>query len=249
MERTISVEEKIRRAEEIYARRRQEENRPIAKVNVNNKKDIKLLRKMIIQILVCVAIYLIVYTINNNQYIFSEDFIKRVNEILSKDTNFIEIYNKVEETVKLYLKGSKDNENNSFENGILESEENSNDDGNDKTNENQNEANKEESEKENEANTDKNNEEIKEADNLSSEEIDIINVKNTTSFIKPIEGKISSGYGKREPTTTTVPKNHTGTDIAANFGTVIKSSTDGEVVMSSEEGDYRKAFKNSNWRS
>ena len=46
-----------------------------------------------------------------------------------------------------------------------------------------------------------------------------------------------------------MPKNHTGTDIAANLGTKIVASTDGEVVLSSEEGDYRKTFKNSNRRS
>ena len=47
----------------------------------------------------------------------------------------------------------------------------------------------------------------------------------------------------REPTTSTVPKNHTGTDIAANTGTKIVSATDGEVVLASEEGDYGKHIK------
>ena len=47
MERVMSVEERIRRAEEIYEKRRQGETRPITKVSVNNiqKKDIKLLKK------------------------------------------------------------------------------------------------------------------------------------------------------------------------------------------------------------
>ena len=40
-----------------------------------------------------------------------------------------------------------------------------------------------------------------------------------------------------------MPKNHTGTDIAANLGTKIISATDGEVVLSSEEGDYGKHLK------
>ncbi len=46
MERTLSVEEKIRRAEEIYERRHSGEVRPTATLNVNNdgKKDIKLLK-------------------------------------------------------------------------------------------------------------------------------------------------------------------------------------------------------------
>ena len=51
MERVMSVEERIRRAEAIYEKRKQGENRPITKVSINNqKKDVKLLKKMIIQI-------------------------------------------------------------------------------------------------------------------------------------------------------------------------------------------------------
>ena len=46
-----------------------------------------------------------------------------------------------------------------------------------------------------------------------------------------------------------MPKNHTGTDIAANMGTKIIAATDGEVVLASEEGDYRKTFKNTDRRS
>ena len=98
MEKIMTVEEKIRRAEEIYARRKQGTSKPVATVNVNSekdKKDIKLLKKMIIQILVCVALYLIIYTIQNNKYVFSEDFTNKANEILSYDTNFFELYNNV----------------------------------------------------------------------------------------------------------------------------------------------------------
>ena len=94
MERTLSVEEKIRRAEEIYERRHSGEVRPTATLNVNNdgKKDIKLLKKLILQIVACLLIYLIVYTVQNNNYIFSDDFINKAKEILSYDTNFMQIY-------------------------------------------------------------------------------------------------------------------------------------------------------------
>ena len=79
--------------------------------------------------------------------------------------------------------------------------------------------------------------------NLSQDELDIQNVKNTTGFIKPVNGVVSSKYGQRDTATGNVPKNHTGTDIAANLGTKIISATDGEVVLSSEEGDYGKHLK------
>ena len=78
---------------------------------------------------------------------------------------------------------------------------------------------------------------------LSQAEQDIQNVKNTTTFIKPVEGTISSTYGRRETATGSVPKDHTGTDIAAPLGTKIKSATDGEIVLVSEEGDYGKHIK------
>ena len=77
----------------------------------------------------------------------------------------------------------------------------------------------------------------------SQEEIDVENIKNNVNFILPIEGKISSTFGWRNPTTASVPKYHTGLDIAANTGTVIKSATNGTVIMASSEGDYGKHYK------
>jgi len=236
MERVLSVEEKIRRAEEIYERRKQGNAKQIATVNVSDKKrDIKLLKKMIIQILICMSIYLIIYVIQNNSYVFSEDFIKKVNEIISYDTNFYEIY----ENIKNYIVGFTNKENESIppNESIGGAEENIDD-----------QESKVDIPEINIDDTDQVEEQVQETQ-ISQEEQDIINIKNTTSFIKPVEGIISSKYGQRETEIKTVPKNHTGTDIAANIGTKIISSTDGEVVLVSEEGDYRKAYKNSNRRS
>lgn len=243
MERAISVEEKIRRAEERYERRKQGETRPVAKVTVNDKKDIKLLRKMIIQILVCVVIYLTVYTIYNNQYVFSKDFINKVNEILSYDTNFMQLYMDGKNVLQQFI---KDNEEVAPEDSIGGSEESLIENETNNEQNNTEEAQEEQVTQENgeKTNEDSNNE--INVQNLSQEEQDIINIKNTTTFIKPIEGIISSKFGQRESATGSVPKNHTGTDIAADTGTKIKSATEGEVVLCSEEGDYRKALKNSN---
>lgn len=229
MERTMSVEEKIRRAEEIYERRRQGNVRPIATVSVSDKKDVKLLKKMIIQILICVSIYSIIYVVQNGNYIFSEEFIKQANSVLSYDVNFGEMYSNIKNQMTGFINSIQNN--NSQNEGIGGAEENVT----------QNETQNQETQ-----NTEESQEQS--TQNLSQEEQDIMNIKNTASFIKPIEGTISSKYGQREEATGSVPKNHTGTDIAANVGTKIISSTDGEVVLSSEEGDYRKTFKNSNRR-
>lgn len=228
MERTISVEEKIKRAEEIYERRRQGNTRTVATVNVNKKRDIKLLKKMIIQMLICVSIYLIIYVINNQDFPFSRDFINKANEVLSYDTNFIEIY----ENIKNQIMGTVNQNNNQSENN--DSSQNAI-------------GGAEEDINEEPHNTEEQNKEGKEGEQktqeIAEQEKDITNIKNTTTFIKPLEGIISSKYGQREQATGSVPKNHTGVDIAADTGTKIKSATDGEVVLSSEEGDYGKHLK------
>ncbi len=233
MERTMTVEERIRRAEEIYERRKRNEGLTVIhdekdRKEKNEKKDIKLLKKMLIQLLVCICIYLVIYTIQNKQYIFSEDFINKVNEIISYDIDFRKVY----EDTKNYIMGifSKENEGEnqneeSNETNIVEDTEINNGIGG-AVEENVDEP-----------------QQAEETQSLSQEEQDILNVKNTTSFIKPVEGTISSIYGYRETATGNVPKDHTGTDIAAVTGTKIKSATDGQVVLVSEEGDYGKHIK------
>lgn len=264
MERMMSVEEKIRRAEEIYARRQEVNTRPYATVKVNEeKKDIKLLKKMIIQIIVCVIIYFGIYVIQNNNYFFSEDFIQQAKNILSYDIDFAKLYNNAKQGI-LTLKGNlegltKNNEQQTdtnatdIENNKENNKENNIETENDNTDYQNNNAiggaiegqeqnqNSQEQIQNNQEEI-QNNQEQTQAE-ISQEEQDILQIKNTTNFIKPVEGAISSKYGTREPTTSTVPKNHTGTDIAANTGTKILSATDGEVVLASEEGDYGKHLK------
>lgn len=230
MERTMSVEEKIRRAEEIYERRKQGNAKPIATVSVREKKDIKLLKKMIIQILVCVSIYLVIYTIQNSNYVFSEEFLKKVNEILSYDTNFSQIYENIKNQIINWIPKQEENK----QEGIGGAEET--------TQQIEIQNNQEQSiEEQNQETQEETTQDAQQP--LSPEEKDIQNTKNTASFIKPVQGTISSQFGKRENATGSVPKNHTGTDIAANTGTKIISATDGEVVLASEEGDFGKHLK------
>ena len=111
MERTMSVEDKIRRAEEIYAKRQEGTKRKTTTVslNDNSRKDIKLLKKMIIQILISLLIYLVIYVIQNNNYIFSEDFLKKSNEILSYDINFSEMYQNIKINIEKGIGNIKNN--------------------------------------------------------------------------------------------------------------------------------------------
>ena len=186
MERTMSVEEKIRRAEEIYAKKQEGKEGNTARVGIyqkNTKRDIKLLKKMIIQIIVCLA-------------------------------NFIELYENVKNKIMEVINNKENETQNQTEN-----EENIGGEAEQTENVNQVEQ------------------------DLSQIEADIQTAKNTTSFIKPIEGTISSRYGLRNPTTSSVPKNHTGIDIAAQIGTKIKAATAGEVVLNSTEGDYGNHLK------
>ena len=247
MERTMSVEDKIKRAEEIYAKRQEGTQRKTATVSLNNddnKKDIKLLKKMVIQIILSLLIYGIIYIIQNNNYIFSEEFLKKADEILSYDMNFSQMYQYIKSNIEKETLNIKNNlQKNDNQQGITNLENNAqneteqgaiggaNEQETNTTDVNSNQNNQEEN------NSQENTQE------LSQEEKDINNIKATTTFIKPIEGTISSKYGQREPTTATVPKNHTGVDIAANMGTKIKSATSGEVVIASEEGDYGKHLK------
>lgn len=247
MERTMSVEDKIKRAEEIYAKRQEGTQRKTATVslnNDNNKKDIKLLKKMVIQIILSLIIYGIIYIIQNNNYIFSEEFLKKANEILSYDMNFSQMYQDIKNNIEKETQNIKNNlQKNNNQQGIINIENNiqneteqgaiggANEQETNTTDVNSNQNNPEE------------NNSQESTQELSQEEKDINNIKATTTFIKPIEGTISSKYGQREPTTATVPKNHTGVDIATNMGTKIKSATSGEVVIASEEGDYGKHLK------
>lgn len=245
----MSVEDKIRRAEEIYNRRRENTTKyNTAKVNVNSKKDFKLFKKMVWQIIICLLIYSTFYFCIMNNYVFSEDLKNKVNEILSYDINFEEIYSNLYNTYNNIF-GEKQNPNTNNEN--VDSKNNAQDykeDNSIETTEQQDTASIEEVSQEQsiggavEENDTTNQENV----NLSQEEQDVIDVKNALSFIVPVEGYVSSTYGIRNPTTSTVPKNHTGLDIAAASGTVIKSATDGVVTLASSEGDYGNHLKIAN---
>lgn len=240
----MSVEEKIRRAEEIYNRRNG--NSYTYRYDPRKKKKQGLMSKMIKQIMICFIIYACFYAGSNKEYFLSEEFHAQVEELASKNEIVESVYNLIKEYWNKYFKSHENSEQDKND-----TEQTQNDENNDKAEEkNENQANPENdiSSLENEtvnidANIGGSIEELEKNTEKTQEEIDAEEIKNTISFIAPITGTISSTFGWRTPTTATVPKYHTGLDIAATTGTVIKSATDGKIILASSQGDYGKHYK------
>ena len=254
MDRTMSVEDKIRRAEEIYYRRRNQEitARENTQRHAKPKKNIKLFKKMIKQIIICLIIYGIFYLIINNNYIFSDDFTQKAREILSQDINFSQIYSVISNKINEIFKTQNSNEQ--IENNSDENKEENSTQQEEMTKEElqNNEENiggaeelptTQEQKVENAGATEIETTQTEETPVLSQMEQDANYIKSTISFIKPVNGAISSMFGWRNPTTASVPKNHTGTDIAAITGTKIVSATDGTVILKSSKGDFGNHLK------
>ena len=85
-----------------------------------------------------------------------------------------------------------------------------------------------------------------EASSVSQMDEDALYIKSNFSFIKPLEGPVTSRFGLRNPTTATVPKYHTGIDIGVPEGTVIISAMEGTVELVSSIGDYGNHIKITN---
>lgn len=218
MERVLSTEERIRRAEEVYRNKGSVGHEPIKSIP---KYKNKLIKKMIIQIIVCLSIYSIFYFFGHTENLFSKDMIAKAKEIMAYDINFDELYKNFMNWIdsnNLFVKNSENQITNTMNNEV--------------TNEiDLNEI------LNNTASIGGATGEVEES-NLSQMEIDANEIKNKYNLIKPLVGNITSRFGYREPTTVTVPKNHTGIDIAANTGTVIYAALDGVVKIASSEGDY-----------
>lgn len=220
----MSVEEKIRRAEEIYNRRNGKNYTYSYKSN--EKKGPSIVNRMIKQIVMCCIIYSMFYVVTNKEYFLSSEFKCQVENIASKNEILNNMYNKANGYIEKYIDKEEKEETDKKENENVSHEDSS-------------------------INTNlENNEEniggaVDEAiiERKTQEQKDVDYIKESLSFIKPLDGRISSTFGWRTPTTVTVPKYHTGIDLAASTGTIIKSATDGEIILASSEGDYGNHYK------
>lgn len=76
----------------------------------------------------------------------------------------------------------------------------------------------------------------------SQMEIDAEYIKQNYNLIIPVNGKITSGFGNREPTEI-ISAFHQGIDISAVQGTPICASLEGTVIAASYAGDYGNHIK------
>lgn len=284
MEKTMSPEDRIKRAEEIYYRRRSDNSSiRMSSSQVKDgkeKRQISLYKKVIIQVLVCILIYLVFSLIKDANYIFSEEVLSKTKQFLNTDINFEVITGQVGQFFKDnqdkldFLGGwlKEDNkQNEQTENGIDENQENSNKQSNSQTNNIQNNeqqnTQQNNEQKDNQSGnvtneiqnntTSKNNtttntqvgiggaseSEVVAASSSSDSskktqmQIDAEYIKKNFSLVLPVKAKVTSRYGKREPTKI-VSENHYGIDIGVNTGTTIVAAMEGKVSVVSNEGDY-----------
>ena len=247
MEKVLSAEEKIRRAEEIYARRKNQNYRnTTATVNVSgNNRDFKLFKKMIIQVLICLLIYFIYYLIQTTNYVFSASTLNKTKEILDYDIDVKGIYTEIKNNF-LNDNSNKDNQENS---NIVENEEDTQKTNIEESNNievKNDEITQEETNTENVSNKEEN--KIEENTEQIVNETETITIAqeilNNYSIIKPVEGGfISSEFGTREEEGDIVTSYHNGIDIGVVVGTDVVSATDGEVILSTESSSYGKYIK------
>lgn len=236
MERVLSQDERIRRAEELYARRKMQANcRTSATVNVEDVNTNKITKKMLRQFIICVIIYISFYTIKNIPNLVPQEVMYKISDVLEYDINIQEVY----ENFNSYINSKSQEQNNeglieetlavSDSEGIIEESVN---------NINQESIKPAQAVEETQV--------IEESSSLSQMEIDAQYIKANCSIIKPLEGEITSRFGMRNPTVPTVPKYHTGIDIARVVGTVIISAIEGNVELVSSHGDYGNHIKITN---
>lgn len=243
MERVLSQDERIRRAEEIYARRKmQTQARSSATVNVEGNSEQKLTKKLIIQFMVCLSLYGAFFAMKNLPNIVSPEVMYKITDILEYDININELSKNINSFINKEAEKPENKENEFVEETLSAT------DSPEQPTENLTTEREKTTQTEETTVTEVTEETTAQVDisTLSPMEVNALFVKTNYSLIKPLEGEITSRFGHREPTIPTVPKNHTGIDIAEDIGKVIVASMEGDVTLVSSEGDYGNHIKITN---
>lgn len=236
MERIISEEDRIRRAEEVASRRR---NRiPAESINVPTNNKPSLMRKLFCQVLSSICIFGILYFLSQN----NSQAMELIKPVLSEDTDFNQIYTRLDGFIKNIgneMRNVETIDSNEVENNSVTDVQNN------LANDIQMESN---------VTTVSSVQDVQNSEEAmgggdesidSETDLDVIYIKKNGSFIKPISGRITSGYGPRTPTNI-VSANHAGVDIGANTGDDIVASMEGKVEVVSSQGDYGNHLKITN---
>ena len=234
MERIISEQDRIRRAEEIAGRRKGTIS--ARNINVTNtRKKMPLLTKVFIQTIVSMCIFGLAYFLVQN----NNPIIDNIRPVLNYDINIEQIYNELNNNFKSVANwysgfASNNIEENELENDFVES--------NVSNNVEDNEIEENTTEETNEiAGVGGSDENVV----LSQDEQDIAYIKENVSIIVPLYGTVTSKYGPRTPTDI-ISANHAGVDIGANEGTDIIAAMEGTVELVSSYGDYGNHIKITN---
>lgn len=264
MDRIISEEERIRRAEDIIERRRNTDLR-ISSENFVKEKSNNKIKKMLIQILISLIIYCGIYYIKNSQNENMKSFMANINSVLEYDVDFKKIYEEICikcENLNLKLNSNSENFENNNENiqndnvnNIIESNENIQNNLEQIVPTAEEVINSESTNQENKVSTEaelmgiggSTEEQISQnIGNLTEEEqmkIDSEYISKNFNIIIPVnEYTVTSGFGSRE-STAIVSANHKGIDLGAITGTTIIAAMEGTVIEASSEGDFGNHLK------
>ena len=279
MERVLSQDERIRRAEEIYARKIQAQNRTSATVNVEDGNNNRLTRKLITQFIICVILYISFYALKSSPDLLSQDIMYKISDVLEYDINIQELYKNINAYINSKTETKGKNTNNILNEENKENEADINSNENQEVQENaenieqvqdtgliQETLSATENTQTNETSVEENITE--ESSSVNQMQIDAEYIKANYSIVKPLEGEITSRFGLRNPSVATVPKYHTGIDIARVSvpvtlaisvpkyhtgidiarvtGTVITAAMEGTVELVSSQGDYGNHVKITN---
>lgn len=203
MEKVLSGEDKIRRAEEIYYRRKSGNfNTRLSKADVEKKSYLG--SKILLEILLIINLSIIIMCIQNKNYIFTEKF------LLDIQNYNINLTRNLKELIGIDSKINENIEESNIQNIV--------------------DRNKEEKNESLNLVEESNIEEIvpnNEGDTSSLIEMDevISKIKQIVEIKKPInEGMVTSRFGIRESIYKNVEGYHTGIDIGATKGTSIYSA-------------------------
>lgn len=229
MEKVLSQEERIRRAEEIYNRRRQVygnqyPNRFLDIDKTPSKMSIKkrLIKKNIFQCFICGLIYLCFWFVLKYTSFFSDDMKDKVNNFLSSDIEFSNLYS----GLNTYINSDNNIIKKMFNFQATNTNENTSEECNEENNVISEDINAIGGADENLVQEDK-----------TQTQTDVEYIKANYNIIWPLNGVITSKYGTRQASEI-ITANHYGIDIAGNTGDTIVAAMDGKVTLASTEGEY-----------